>query len=327
MFRCQYTVRPMSLRLSRGSSDPVIAEMLIPVIPNSENACALVVTYCPDSEFIHRLERIRALTSTVCIVDNGSGELFPHIESQGVMILRNVENRGIAAALNRGAEWATAQGFSWVLLFDQDTLPSPDLLRKIADAYNDYPSKSRLAMIGSHFGAEYQPSACTNERWRRVTTVINSGTLLSLTAFSTIGGFREDFFLDCVDLDYCLRACRKGLDVIELTSQAMKHSIGRASHHQVLGRVVTTSNHAPWRWYYMTRNNLILIRESIQFAPYWAFQAIYSRLRGTTLMFLFEDQRIAKAKFVVAGFLDGLLGTQRYRPVPVRPACSPARDE
>jgi len=269
MFRYRYTARPMSLHLDHKVSDLVKPEIQMTVIPTPENTCALVVTYCPDSEFISRLESIRSVASTVYIVDNGSGELLPQIEAQGVVIFRNKENRGIASALNRGAEWAIAQGFCWVLLFDQDTLPSPNLLREITNAYEEYPRKSRLAMIGSHFGGEYQ-STYTNQKWKEVSTVINSGTLLSLGAFSIIGEFREDFFLDCVDFDYCLRAHRKGFDVIELTSQVMKHSIGRASQHRIFGKVLTTSNHAPWRWYYMTRNNLILIRESIFTGPSWA---------------------------------------------------------
>ena len=76
-----------------------------------------------------------------------------------------------------------------------------------------------------------------------------------------IGAFREEFFIDSVDYDYCLRARSRGFRVIKLCRVGMIHSLGEAEQNDIGPLKVYTTNHNPMRRYYMFRNSTVLARE------------------------------------------------------------------
>jgi rhamnosyltransferase len=290
------------------------------VPPTPETTCAVIVTYFPDTDFFDRVERAAREVAQVVVVDNGSSDfcvkqLRETACTTNAHLILNSSNLGIARGLNIGAQWALEQGYAWLLTLDQDTKILPGMIHVHEGAFRRDPFPERLAVIGSSYTNKFGTKLGTKEivgfdelAGRSTTSVLTSGSLVSLTVFQTIGGFREDFFIDCVDHEYCLRARARGFHIKMTHKPVMEHEIGHIGEHRLLWRKVATSNHPPSRQYFKARNSLILAREYIRTDAGWIFWYLLLWVKSVVLVCLFEKQRLPKMKSIIRGCLDGLLG-------------------
>lgn len=84
--------------------------------------CAVVTTFSPDEGFPDRIARIQAQVQVVVIVDDGASAVsrerlmrwFVGVHPE-IVLLHHATNRGVAAALNTGLEWAGAMGFTYAV--------------------------------------------------------------------------------------------------------------------------------------------------------------------------------------------------------------------
>jgi rhamnosyltransferase len=287
------------------------------VSPDKATICGVIVTHHPDQEFHSRLQRLMSQVANVAVVDNGSSEScvkqIRELADQGdVHLILNQTNEGIARALNQGVEWAMDQGCNWVLTLDQDTCITGDFLQRLTSAYFEFPDRERLAVIGSNYvdpvrKTEFVSSnGQSQSSWKEVKTVITSGSLVSLSVFRTIGQFREELFIDCVDFEYCLRARDRGFRVILVPQATMSHPIGAVTLHKLPWKTTGTGNYPPIRWYYMTRNQLILAREFLWKEPGWTLSMLFRQFKSVILMCLFEKATGQKIKYIAMGLVDGV---------------------
>jgi rhamnosyltransferase len=233
--------------------------------------------------------------------------------SLGSHVILNSRNEGIARALNLGADWAVRHGYSWMLMLDQDTTVSPEMMPSLAQLFLRDPSSNNLAIIGSNYidkatglvKTDFAPAGVFQAQ--EMVSVLTSGSLLSLSAYQTLGPFRDDFFIDCVDHEYCLRARSRGYRVIMTSHPVMAHGIGNLTVHKFLWKTIGASNHEPSRQYFMSRNTWILAREYLAKEPRWILHYLRAWLKSTVVICLFERQRYKKLKNITRGCIDGLI--------------------
>jgi rhamnosyltransferase len=317
------------MRLSpAGSSAPGGDERLCranatnfePHAPSRDNVCAVIVTHNPDAGFCSRVEKIRPQVAGIVIVDNGSAEpglgTIRNCEnhSQRPYLILNQTNQGIASALNQGAQWAANCGHHWILTFDQDTEAAPGMVEAMAAVFQAWPERQRLAAIGANYTHRENGKLAAGQKYeadlasREVKAVITSGSLIPLCVLEELGGFREDFFMDCVDVDYCLRARTRGFRVVRTMAPLMQHSVGNLTEHRFLGRSLGTTNHSPWRRYLQVRNTVILAREYFGRDPGLVLSALASRSQAILHVCLFEHERLRKLAYSLLGLVDGVRG-------------------
>jgi len=297
--------------------------------PARRQVCGVLVAHHPDSGFDGRLKRVIPQVHAVIIVDNGSSDeslrmLRGLSDCASVTLICNPENLGIAQALNAGIRRALAQGYSWVLLLDQDTQVDEDMVDQLLATQASCVDRDRVAAVGSRFrdttGRSVEPLRldARGDDWEEVESIITSGSLLSLRAYAAVGPFREDFFIDHVDTEYCYRARAAGYRVIETTRPLMSHTVGAPTSHRLLWSTTWTTNHSPDRRYYMARNNTVLLREywTPGRAP-WLWKSIVRCLRLCKRIAYFEQDKITKIAAVAQGWWDGVwgkMGPRRHRP-------------
>jgi rhamnosyltransferase len=287
--------------------------------PRSEHAvCAIVVTYFPDPGILDRVSRIVGQVSQTVIVDNGSSrdcaqQLKQMARDPSVYLVLNPRNEGLASALNTGVAWAASHGFRWALTLDQDTTVAPDMVDTLCAVVDCYDSPDRLAVVGSNYrdkvnGALFREVSAGSNGLpaTEMISVLTSGSLVSIPAFQSIGGFRKDFFIDCIDHEFCLRARAHGFRVVLTSKPVMDHGIGELTEHRLFGRKVYTSNHSPLRHYFMTRNSLLLIGSYLFAEPSWILKYVCAWIKSIIVILLFEDQRFVKAKQMLRGCVDAL---------------------
>jgi rhamnosyltransferase len=299
------------------------------------NVCAIVITYHPDEALPERLDRIHPQVSGIVIVDNGSTDAEQQMlrdvaSTRSIEVIFNGENLGVARALNIGIQRAAALGYPSVLLLDQDSCVAEDMVETLLAARASFPDNERLAVIGSGF-KEVTPSpdigigiAPVSDDWVEVKSTITSGSWLPLAAYSTIGPFRDELFIDHVDTDYCLRARAKGYHVIKTRKELMSHAIGSPTQHAMLWGKKWTTNHSADRRYYFARNDTVMLREYGNYGTAgWVWKSFRRSLRQCKRIALYEDGKGVKIGAVIHGWWDGMhgrMGPRKQRHTPVSKA-------
>lgn len=292
--------------------------MLLKTIEPSD-ICAIIVTYHPDALFQERVLAISSQVGSVIIVDNDSNhdakKMLQEInQSQTIHIIFNKENLGIAKALNIGISLAEKNGYQFSILFDQDSKPNNDLVINLCKIYSVHPDTEKIALIGANYnnvlknsGAISKQRLNSSDEWHEVKRVITSGSLLSLNAYKEIGPFREDFFIDLVDIEYCMRARRCGYIILRSTMVLMSHSIGYPSKHQLFGKTIWATNHAAIRRYYYARNYVAIQREYGNYIlGWWAIKSLKKCIRQSFIILLFERHKLDNLTAIAIGWWHGI---------------------
>lgn len=284
---------------------------------------ALATAFHPDERLAAVVEAALASCSAVVVVDNTPGEgpfLADELQGRpGVTVLRTGRNRGLAGALNAGVAALAAldPAPDTVLFLDQDSVLAPDLVTGLAAHLQD-PSIGIAAPAAwdADHGRFYEPGVASGPDVADRDTVITSGMLVRREVLEKVGAFREEFFVDHVDNDFCLRARAAGYRIVRDRRHKLAHSLGQRNTHRLPGVTVASSRHPTWRLYWIARNGVILIREHRRTAPAWARGTAVYLVRWFLLRTLIEAPRRERAGVMLRGFRDGFSGRSRHRYLP-----------
>jgi rhamnosyltransferase len=291
------------------------------VAPSSENICAVVVAYFPDEGFEARLRAILPQVARLVVVDNTPQPISvsPELIStwgDRLHCIANHANRGVAAALNQGLEYALRQGCPWVLTFDQDTRCHSNMVKVLGSIYDG--SHPKPAVIGSNYfdPRNNKPNVpAQGDRCLAQKTVITSGSLVNAEMARMIGNFREDYFIDQVDHEFCLRLRSQGCRVVISREPLMTHSVGHPGGAE-LPIFGVLPNHSPLRKYYIARNTVVTISAFWRLEPEWCLRRLTRLILGLVYTAVLEENRLAKVRAFFAGIADGVsrrLGPCRRR--------------
>jgi rhamnosyltransferase len=276
--------------------------------PSAESVAAVIVTYHPDVGLADRVRPLVSQVGAIVVVDNGSGEaeLAPldALVRDGVAeAIRNGRNLGVAAALNQGIAWVADHGYPWALTLDQDTTPGSDVVVEAARVFDELSSPAPAVI-----GATSMTAGSVVDPGGAVTCVVTSGALHSVRAWTALGRFREDFFIDQVDIEFCLRARSNGYAVLAARRPTIQHTIGHPTRHQTAFRSFTVTNHDRVRRYYMTRNRIHVWRRYWRRESGYVAEDMRRAAKELVKLVLFETDRTGKVRATLRGGIDGLRG-------------------
>lgn len=290
---------------------------------------AVIVSYHPHLPDLKRtLDALEPQVESVFIVDNGSGDATV-LQLRALVAGRNAElvefaaNRGIAAAQNAAIARAQALGLDFMVLFDDDSLPAPDLVAQLARAFRKVQdSGQRIAAIGPQWvdGRTGRRGSFYRIQRGRIVGVmpadtapipvdflIASGTLLSLHAVREVGAMREDYFIDHVDTEWCVRAARAGWKLYGTSAAQLTHALGDAGRRVWFGRWREVALHSPLRNYYEVRNTVLLLR-SPNLTGSWRVAQLTRLAQLLVFYALLVPPRPARVAAMGRGIVHGLRG-------------------
>lgn len=183
-------------------------------------------------------------------------------------VIRSPINLGLGAALNALVLRAYEAGHRQLVLFDQDTGPQPAYPELLAAAAPQLVECHRLAVIGPKLvpppGAHHLTIRPYSARRGKsvprnaVEFVATSGSLISIDAWRDVGPFREDYFIDSIDIEWCLRAWHAGYVTVQAKNIELVHRWGTESETRMPVRSQLLLQ-SPARNYYYFRNKLHLL--------------------------------------------------------------------
>ncbi len=255
------------------------------------------------------------------VVDNGSDQPITDLEPD-VIVLRQTSNLGFAGGTNVGIHHAVGLGADYIWLLNNDTEPLPRTLDTLVEAIGSDPriGMASPVILNSDDGDAIDwhgsvmrngvyastKSAAVFARWQHETPghICLTGTalLLSRSLVERIGGFDEGLFAYWEDTDLSLRANAAGFNAIVVSDTAIRHACGNDA--------IDAAERAPYYFYFMTRNEILLLRKIR--APWRAMYWMLRRAAGWSgKAGLSPRQRGA----ILRGVVDGLIGVRGRSPV------------
>ena len=228
-----------------------------------------------------------------------------------IVFLGTKQNEGIAYALNRSVEWSIENKFTHILTMDQDSY---------WDNFEFYKQKIlkffNVSGIGIFAPVIYENQKRSFPELTYVKNAITSGSVYALDMIKEIGLFREDFFIDAVDLEYCYWAKQNGYNSVVLGDSYLKQEYGNVLKHKFLKKTYFTSNYSAFRIFHIVRNHIFLWKEYPELSGFEKKRIIQVYiLRRLKEVVLFEKDKAIKVLSVFKGILYGLSGVGEKRRV------------
>jgi rhamnopyranosyl-N-acetylglucosaminyl-diphospho-decaprenol beta-1,3/1,4-galactofuranosyltransferase len=264
--------------------------------------------------------------SELIVVDNASTDGTINLLNEqypSVKIIRLATNEGVSGGYSAGLEYALGRNYDWVWMLDQDSRPLPSTVEKLLAAAESFPDRDKLGLIAplaidAATGVPYSLFL-----WREgqvalsampggntltlVDMVISSGSLIRGEAVRKAGLPRNDFFIDFVDYEHCLRLRRNGFLIAVVNQCIMPHTIGQPRSVKFLGKQMSWITHRPWRDYYKVRNRAFVVWHQV---PSLRAKAFVMRQFLTQMIgsLLFDPEKVRRINFMLRGLRDGIRG-------------------
>lgn len=281
----------------------------------------IFVLYYPSEEFVENLYRARMLCQNVIAVDNSpevNVSLHEQLRRQGVEVLANRNAGGLAGGYNRGAQVLLERNCELIFLLDQDTDIDASFFERMIAATDDIDGD--VFLLGPKVYEinlkKCMPVFPPEKRFPRAVRIddrtegliptlciISSGTVISAAAYRRLGSFREDYFIECIDIEYSLRAISESVPVYMNAGVTIRQTTGKIERH---GKLFTT-NHAAIRRYYGARNTVHCLR---LYRSRWSLHWLSAPLamHQAFCALLFDRHKVKKLVAIACGYADGVLG-------------------
>ncbi len=277
--------------------------------------CAIITTFSPELSIIECVNKILLQVNEVIIIDDGDSKENKRQlrkwfnEVPEVTLWHQPINAGIAAALNVGIKIAKEKGHEWIVTLDDDSIADEDMVQQLfkhLESVNDSKPVGIIGMkrIDNYKNASTKHMRSTQPKLLDKRGIITSGSLFSIKTYESIGPFREDFFIDSVDYDFCMRARAAGFRVIQIQEVGFTHTLGECERVKNFGLDVDIISHSPTRVYYDFRNSTILSKEYFMRDPLFAFFSIAFQFKKALRILFLHKNKKAKLFAIILGLRD-----------------------
>lgn len=260
---------PLQKRLERPRLKPV----------RNARIAALVVLYKPEPLVTKHIASYADKVDELYVWDNSPEEnrqFFTGCAYSGkVRYIHPGVNSGLGEPVNRVANLARESGMGWVLTFDQDSVADEGMVEAMREYVESDMLDAGAAVVTPMVD---EPTA---KKWEEVEeylpylsyvrSTITSGAMYRLDVLCQLR-YRQEFFIDQLDHDFCIRTYLSGRKVVRLNHLRLHHQMDAGSFEmrEAEGYRFYVGKYSPERYYYQYRNLLYGVREFERSAPGYA---------------------------------------------------------
>ncbi len=279
--------------------------------PQNRLAAATVIYHPSPEDLVMLCDAMRQSSTRLFVLCNSMlpSALRASLEQQdGITIIGDGTNIGLGAAMNAVMLAAESAGFTHVILFDQDSTPDPTIPLALLERAKIV--EGPLGAIGPRLmppsGMGYKPIWYSfryggQPGARPVDFLPSSGSLIPVAAWRRIGPFRDDFFIDGIDVEWSFRAWQAGFRVILAEDVTMTHRWGQPNDN---ARQPQIFRQGSLRNAYYMRNNAYSLR--LAHVPLRWKMRIVTRLAFQLLALAMHGQGQTALKSIRAGWRGDL---------------------
>lgn len=212
----------------------------------------VVILYNPSEANIEGIKSYINLVDYMIIVDNSDNGTDYHQNFENISNLELIKlshNMGLGYALNVGCKRAISKGFKYAITMDQDS-------KLLKDGFKGYTetilNRSDVAVLSPQYIIDRKKPIKLKDEINSVLWTMQSACIFNLQILSQLGFFREDFFVDVIDYEFCLRANKNNYSVLKNYNYAIKHSPAITKYTKVIK--IGYGYCSPLRIYYQSRN-------------------------------------------------------------------------
>ena len=261
----------------------------------------------------------------IIVVDNGSTDnslallqdRFPDL-----IYIDNKENLGFAEGNNRGLVYSVANGYTYSLIINTDTLVDEDIVTKLSKHLNLYTraaavqpaiywlhNKTKLwngegcfnAFLGKTISSTTLPNQNNITGYKIAEWVTGCCMMIRNAALATNGGFNKRFFLYYEDVELSFRLRNAGYELHYLPSCKMYHEAGVSAKIEKKEGFLSPVIH-----YYTSRNHTWFLRQYGK-PLYYPVNFVYNGAYYLSLLAYFILRgRFNKARCLLKGLNEGL---------------------
>ncbi len=266
-----------------------------------EKIFGVLVTYNPDLVNLKRnIESIISQVDRLILFDNNSvnKEAIRELQdSLGFEVIFSPKNVGLSKAYNDSIFPYLDQS-EFFVTFDQDTLIPQNAIQSLLSLIE---KDSTIGVIGPVFSRE-DAFVSTQGVVDYVPVIIQSCAIFRSSAIRRIGGFNEDYFIDSVDFEYCLRLLDNQYKVAIYNGVSIKHELGTPK--KFFG--IEYYAHNKLRNYYIARNHVDLSKNFFKRHPVFILKKNVSFLIHFCKLVIFEKDS-EKVKYFLKGIKNQAL--------------------
>jgi len=274
------------------------------------NLCAVVTFYHPEQKTFDNIKSYLPFVGKLYIMDNTNNKKNTYSEEMDmpykfngdenkIVYLQSVTNLGISKAINIAVGKAKVDGFSHILLMDQDS------------AFDKSQIEVYLKFIVSDMesGKNFDLYGPTREENKELEVesgipIMTSGSIVSIDQFLDVGGYNEKLFIDEVDHEFSLRFLDAGYKIKKFGSVKLKHILGK----EIKAGGNFYRNYPPFRYYYFSRNYFYLKRYYSQNHLNFILKRRRQLLIKIRNVLKYDRNRIACISYILLGWLHSKLG-------------------
>ena len=276
-------------------------------IMRSVKVVAIIVSFNGGEKTLKTIDALLPQVSHIHVVDNGSDsfslDLLDRMENDKRISLRKFgENRGIGCALNAGLVKARQLDYSWVLTMDQDSIAAPDMVGCLISTIARHDDVLCLSPNLIVHGDDKPPLKIGS-----VPYAITSGNMVNIEIYNRIGGYNEDYLIDCIDFEFSLRVKKAGFKIIKDPAAILYHELGEKNDLPKLFKRYYTL-HSPLRRYYMFRNLLYLTKTYLFSDFKFIFKLFLLHLILFSLLIFYDPKPAASVRMIFRGVRDFFSG-------------------
>lgn len=262
----------------------------------------VVVFYNPSEENIKNIKNYLQSVDQVYVIDNSEDKVIRLQDTKKIKYIKLGENKGIAYALNKGANLAIEDQYEYLLTLDQDSLITSEIIKGMKSYLIDHASE-KIGLISPYQDIDSKEEVSKVEAEEMI-EVMTSGNIINLDAYQKIKGFKDWLFIDCVDTEYCMNLNQHGYKVVRLNQLKMKHKLGNLTIHKLGNKTYPCYNHNPIRRYYIMRNTLYIKKMYGSVYKEYTDHLIRVQKGQVKRILAFESQKFAKLKMMYKGYRD-----------------------
>ncbi len=274
----------------------------------------VVTLYNPTDDDIKNINTYIDDIDKLYIVDNTEGKSNKNRipKNKKIEYIFKNENLGVATAMNIGAEKALKEGYKWLLTMDQDTTFKKSVMDRMKKEIQKRDT-SKIGIITPWHHTKLVDKK-PEETYDDPHDVMTSGNLVNLDIWKKIGGYKDWFFIDGIDIEYCMNLHKNGYHILRINDIEIDHNLGDLFYKNIRGRLFLCTNHVAIRRYYIMRNYHYIKDMYEKDDPNYCYSLISQR-HNMIGVILFEKDKINKIRMYLKGLKDykkGIKGKYPY---------------